>query len=37
MEINPKYGNQGEEMNEIEFIQLFLNDDEIEINPENKK
>jgi hypothetical protein len=35
MEPNPKYGNQDEEMNEDEFIELFLKDEQIEVKPNN--
>jgi len=37
MEPNPKYGNQDEEMNEEEFIELFLKDELKEVKPDNNK
>ena len=36
MEPNPKYGKENdEEMNEDEFIELFLKDEQIEVKPDN--
>ena len=37
MEPNPKYGKENEDINEEEFIELFLKDELKEVKPDNSE